>query len=108
MLTEERLRLLNPNAIRLNVARAEIVEEAALDVWYRYPAHADERLHGSQYPFHELPNVFATPHSSAWTAPIIARRARQMAANLDRFARGEPLERVVLTGAWRGSCGSAA
>lgn len=112
MLIEERLRLLNPNAIRLNVARAEIVEKpavfeapsdrwsaaAALDIWYRYPAHADERLHGSRYPFHELPTVFATPHTSAWTAPIIARHARQMAANLDRFARGEPLERVVLTG----------
>jgi phosphoglycerate dehydrogenase-like enzyme len=120
MLTGERLRLMKPNAILVNVARAEIVEEAALfqalrerwfaaaalDVWYRYPAHADERLHGSQYPFHELPNVLATPHSSAWTAPMIARRARQMAANLDRFARGEPIERVVLTGTWRGSCGS--
>lgn len=122
MLTGERLRLLKPHAILVNVARAEIVDEsalfealrerwfaaAALDVWYRYPTHADERLHGSRYPFHALPNVLATPHSSAWTAPMIARRARQMAANLDRFARGELLERVVLTGAWRGSCGSAA
>jgi phosphoglycerate dehydrogenase-like enzyme len=120
MLTGERLRLMKPHAILVNVARAEIIEEcalfqalrehwfaaAALDVWYRYPTHADERLHGSQYPFHELPNVLVTPHSSAWTAPMIARRARQMAANLDRFARGEPLERVVLTGTWRGSCGS--
>jgi len=102
MLIRERLRLLNPNAIRLNVARAEIVEKpavfearsdrwsaaAALDIWYGYPAHADERLHGSQYPFHELPNVFATPHSSVWTARTIARHAPQMAANLDRFARG--------------------
>jgi phosphoglycerate dehydrogenase-like enzyme len=122
MLTGARLRLMKPHAILVNVARAEIIEEAALfqalrerwfaaaalDVWYRYPTHADERLYGSQYPFHELPNVLATPHSSAWTAPMIARRARQMAANLDRFARGEPLERVVLTGTWRGSCGSPA
>lgn len=122
MLHRERLRLLKPHAILVNVARAEIIEEAALfealrerwfaaaalDVWYRYPAHAEERLHGSQYPFHELPNVLATPHSSAWTAAMIARRARQMAANLDRFARGEPIERVVLSGSWRGSCGSAA
>jgi phosphoglycerate dehydrogenase-like enzyme len=122
MLTRERLRLLKPHAILVNVARAEIIEEAALfealrerwfaaaalDVWYRYPTHAGERLHGSRFPFHELPNVLATPHSSAWTAPMIARRARQMAANLDRFARGEPLERVVLTGTWRGPCGSAA
>jgi phosphoglycerate dehydrogenase-like enzyme len=122
MLTAEQLRLLKPHAVLVNVARAEIVEEAALfealrdrwfaaaalDVWYRYPSHAGERLHGSRYPFHELPNVFATPHSSGWTAPMIARRAQQMAANLDRFARGESIERVVLTGAWRSSCNSAA
>ncbi|MEO7144737.1 MAG: NAD(P)-dependent oxidoreductase [Bryobacteraceae bacterium] len=122
MLTGERLRLLQRHAILVNVARAEIVDEAALfealregwfaaaalDVWYRYPSHAGEILHGSRYPFHELPNVLATPHSSAWTGPMIARRARQMAANLDRFARGEPVERVVLTGAWRKSRGSRA
>ena len=122
MLTSERLRLLKPHAVLVNVARAEIIEEAALfealrdrwfaaaalDVWYRYPSQSGERLHGSRYPFHELPNVLATPHSSAWTEPMIARRARQMAANLDRFARGEPLDRVVLTGAWRRPCGSPA
>jgi phosphoglycerate dehydrogenase-like enzyme len=122
LLTAAQLRLLRPHAVLVNVARAEIVDEAALfealrdrwfraaalDVWYLYPSRPDERLHGSRFPFHELPNVLATPHSSAWTAPMIARRARQMAANLDRFARGESLERVVLTGAWRSSCGSAA
>jgi hypothetical protein len=31
---------------------------------------------------------------------MLERRARRIAANLDRLARGEPLERVVLTGAW--------
>jgi len=122
MLSGEQLRLLKPHAVLVNVARAEIIDEAALfealrdcwfaaaalDVWYRYPSHAGEGLHGSRYPFHELPNVFATPHSSGWTAPMIARRARQMAANLDRFARGESIERVVLTGAWRSPCDSAA
>ncbi len=122
MLTRERLRLIQPHAILVNVARAEIIDEAALfealrdqwfaaaalDVWYRYPSHAGERMHGSQYPFHELPNVLATPQSSAWTGPMIARRARQMATNLNRFARHEPLEHVVLTGTWRSSCSSAA
>jgi phosphoglycerate dehydrogenase-like enzyme len=96
MLTAEQLRLLKPHAVLVNVARAEIVEGAAL-----FEALRDRW-------FHELPNVFATPHSSGWTAPMIARHARQMAANLDRFARGESIERVVLTGAWRSSCNSAA
>jgi phosphoglycerate dehydrogenase-like enzyme len=121
LMDRERLRHMRKNAILVNVSRAEIIEEralfealqeqwfaaAALDVWYRYPVWAGERLHGSQYPFHELPNAFITPHSSAWTRPMIERRARKMAVNLDHFARGEPLERVVLTGSWRDPCNSA-
>jgi phosphoglycerate dehydrogenase-like enzyme len=121
LIGREQLRRMKKNATLVNVSRAEIIEEralfealqerwfaaAALDVWYRYPTRADERLHGSQYPFHELPNAFITPHSSAWTRPMIERRARKMAANLDRFARGKPLERVVLTGSWRDPCNSA-
>ena len=121
LINRERLRRMKKSAILVNVSRAEIIEEqalfealrerwfaaAALDAWYRYPTQTDERLHGSQYPFHELPNTFITPHSSAWTRPMIERRARKMAANLDRFARGEPLERVVLTGSWRDPCNSA-
>jgi phosphoglycerate dehydrogenase-like enzyme len=121
LMDRARLGRLKKDAILVNVSRAEIIEEralfealeerwfaaAALDVWYRYPAQAGERLHGSQYPFHELPNVFITPHSSAWTRPMIERRARKMAANLDHFARGEPLERIVLTGSWRDPCNSA-
>ena len=59
-------------------------------------------LHGSALPFHELPNTLATPHMSAWTAELIERRIARMAENLQRFERGEPLERVVLEGAWTG------
>jgi phosphoglycerate dehydrogenase-like enzyme len=102
------------DAVLINIARAEIVDEralfealredtiggAALDVWYDYPQRAGDNGHGSSYPFHQLENVLVTPHFSAWTGPMLERRARLMAANLDHLARGEPLDRVVLTGAW--------
>ena len=39
-----------------------------------------------------------TPHSSAWTRGMIERRWATIAANLDRFARGEPLVNVVHRG----------
>ena len=98
------------------MARGEIVEEhalfealrdgriagAALDAWYRYPERVTDLLHGSALPFHELPNTLATPHMSAWTAELIERRIARMVENLQRFERGEPLERVVLKGAWTG------
>ena len=46
-------------------------------------------------PFHELDNVIMTPHSSAWTEGLFRRRGGEIAANLGRLARGEPLQNVV-------------
>ena len=89
LLDERRLRLMKPTAFLINVARAEIVEEAALyralashsiagaalDVWYRYPASAGPTMPATQ-PFHELANVIMTPHVSGWTEGML-RRARK-------------------------------
>lgn len=107
------LALLPRHAFLINVARAEIVCEdalyaalasrsiagAALDVWYEYPSNG-ERGRGSRLPFQELTNVICTPHYSAWTRPMILRRIDRMAENLQRLARGEALERVVMQGTW--------
>jgi phosphoglycerate dehydrogenase-like enzyme len=93
----------------INVARAAIVDEdalyaalkdgqlggAALDVWWHYPTQAEPDRRPSHRPFHELPNVLITPHSSSSTDASAERRWSVVAGNLDRFARGEPLENVV-------------
>jgi len=116
LLGEAELRRMKPAAVLINVARAEIVDEralfealrdgriggAALDAWYRYPDTAGEILQGSALPFHELPNVVATPHLAGWTGEMVGRRIRRMVENLKRLERGEALERVVFTGAWTG------
>src|SRR5262245_17702025 len=97
------LGLLKPDAIVINVARADLVDEsalyralaekriagAALDVWYRYPTSGEPTTPGRQ-PFHELPNVLMTPHVSGWTEGMLAARAQVIAANIARTARGEP------------------
>jgi phosphoglycerate dehydrogenase-like enzyme len=103
LLGERELGLLKPTAVLINVARAEIVEEAALyqaltqktiaaaalDVWYRYPTGP-----GPAWPAHcafqELPNVLMTPHVSGWTEGMLEARAQCIAANIRRAARGEP------------------
>lgn len=109
LLGERELRMLRPHAVLINPARAAIVDEAALyralrerwfagaalDVWYEYPARPDAGMHGSRYPFHELPNVIVTPHRSAWTLAMVLRRFRRIAENLDRVARGEPPEQIL-------------
>jgi phosphoglycerate dehydrogenase-like enzyme len=95
-------------AVLVNVARAEIVEEAALyralaerviaaaalDVWYRYPTDAVPTLPARQ-PFHELPNVLMTPHVSGWTEGMLTARIRLIADNIRRVVRGEPPENLI-------------
>jgi len=97
------LGLMKPTAVLVNVARAEILDEdalyralaerrlagAALDVWYRYPKEAGPTppAHRS---FHELSNVLMTPHVSGWTEGMLEARAKLIAENIQRTARGEP------------------
>ena len=102
-LGERELRLMKPTAVLVNVARAEIVDEealyralaerriggAALDVWYRYPTGAGPTL-PAHHPFQELPNVLMTPHVSGWTEGMLEARAKLIAENIHRTARGEP------------------
>jgi phosphoglycerate dehydrogenase-like enzyme len=103
---------MKPTAVLVNVARAEIVDEAALyqalrrgtlggailDVWYRYPTGAGPTL-PSRLPFHELGNVLMTPHVSGWTEGMLVARAEVIAENIRRVARGEaPLNLVLPSG----------
>ena len=110
LIDARRLALMKAGAMLINVARAAIVDEdalyaalrngqlggAALDVWWQYPTPAEPNRRPSRRPFHELPNVLITPHSSSATDVAADRRWSVVAANLDRFGRGEPLENVVL------------
>ncbi|AOB31290.1 hypothetical protein AKI39_12210 [Bordetella sp. H567] len=97
------------DAVLINVSRAEIAQEedlyialrdkaiagAVLDVWYRYPKGADDHVEPASRPFLELPNVIATPHTSAWTTDLPWRRYGFIAANIDRLAGGDALANVV-------------
>lgn len=109
LLDRRRLARMKPTGVLVNVSRGPIVDEDALfealrdrtiggaviDAWYRYPSRDDLSARPSRHPFHELDNVYMTPHSSAWTLGMIERRWGTIAGNLDRFSRGEPLENVV-------------
>lgn len=103
------LHAMKPDAVLLNVSRAEIADEDALyaalaerriagaflDVWYRYPVEAADVVPPANRPFHDLPNVYATPHSCAWTDALPHRRYAVIAENVRRLVAGEPLLNLV-------------
>ena len=102
LLGDRELRAMKPTAVLVNVSRAEIIDEdalyealverrigaAALDVWYRYPS-GPGLTPPARRPFHELPNLLMTPHVSGWTEGMLEARAKLIAENIRRTARGE-------------------
>lgn len=108
MIGEEQLGLLGADGVLINVGRGPLVQErelyyaladngiraAAIDVWYRYPT-AGGLSAPSNLPFADLPNILMTPHSSGVTSDTFAGRAEDIAANIGRLDRGEPLQNVV-------------
>ena len=98
--------LMKPGAFIVNVGRGPVINEealyealrtrriagAGLDVWYQYPAPGQDRL-PSRLPFQELDNVIMTPHKP--TTETMAYRWKEIAANIARLQRGEPLVCIV-------------
>jgi phosphoglycerate dehydrogenase-like enzyme len=106
------LELIGPRGYLVNPSRGGIVEEralyealrddviagAALDTWYRYPRPPGWSVPPSAYPFHELDNVLMSPHVSGRSERTTRRRWQFVAEQLERLARGEPLENVIQIG----------
>ncbi|MBH68243.1 MAG: phosphoglycerate dehydrogenase [Rhodospirillaceae bacterium] len=112
MINKSSFKLMRPGAIVANVGRGEVIDEAALyealasrsirgaiiDVWYNYPSDTNQNPWPSRFPMHKLDNVIMSPHNSAWTCAMSDRRWNFVAANLDRFARGQDLQNVCFRG----------
>lgn len=109
MIGAAQLAALGADGILINVGRGPLVDEhalydallhrsiraAAIDVWYRYPTPGMGGCTPAGLPFHELTNILMTPHSSGVTADTFAGRADDIAANIGRLGRGEPLRNLV-------------
>jgi len=88
---------MKPDAMLINVARGDIINEAALynhltshpnftaglDAWWVEPLHSGEFR--TQYPFFSLPNVLGSPHNSASVPGSHDQAIRKAAENINRF-----------------------
>ncbi len=112
MLGKAEFAQMKPQALLINVGRAEIAVEAdlfetlsqgaiagaVLDTWYRYPTSSADKVSPATFPFETLPNVRMTPHSAAWTDGVWQRRCAVFADNIRRLESGQPLRNVVREG----------
>ncbi len=96
------LALLPDGAHVINVARGEIVDQAALAAELRSGRIAGAYLDVFEVeplpagsPLWSLPNVIVTPHAAALSTGNQARQAELFLANLARWARSEPLANLV-------------
>ncbi len=105
MISGRELALLPDGALLVNVARGKLVDtgalvaelstgriRAALDVTDPEPLPAD-------HPLWRQPGVLISPHVGGASSAFAPRAARLIAAQLSRFAAGEPLANVVRAGA---------
>jgi glyoxylate/hydroxypyruvate reductase A len=102
LLDSRRLALLKPSAILVNVARGDVVDEAALAEALR-----STRLRGAaldvfeqeplppESPLWDLPNVFVSPHSASTVAAENARIVELFCHNLRAYLDGAPMLNVL-------------
>ena len=107
LIGKQELGWMKPDAVLINVARGDIVDEGALyehlkahpgfkagmDVWWIEPfTHGEFR---TNHPFFSLPNFLGSPHNSALVPGITEEATKRAAENVKRFLNGEPITGVA-------------
>jgi phosphoglycerate dehydrogenase-like enzyme len=106
MIRKDRLDLMKKDAVLVNVARAEIVDQQAVyqhllqnkdfvyatDVWWTKDG---KEKYPPELPFLGLENFIGSPHVSGPSAVAGGGPARNSIENLVRYAKGEPVRNAV-------------
>ena len=104
LIGKEQLEWMKSDAILINVARGEIIDQkdlyehlenhpdfkAGLESWWVEPLR-----HGSfelEYPFLELPNVLASPHNSSIVPGALEHGISEAMENIKQYLKGESIK----------------
>ena len=100
------LSAMKETAVLINVARGEIINEkdlydalkfkyiggAIVDTWYKYPNTSRlKKFNPSKYDLHKFKNIVMTPHVSAWSKNMVARRAKLIKLNIENLYNNKKL-----------------
>jgi phosphoglycerate dehydrogenase-like enzyme len=99
--------MMKPDAILINVARGDIIDESALyhhlvihpdfkagiDAWWIEPFR--EGAFRTNYPFFTLPNLIGSPHNAGLVPGMNAEGTRLAVENVKRFLEGKAVTGVV-------------
>lgn len=108
LISAHRLSLMKPTAFFVNAASAYVVDEdalvqalkgrriagAAFDVYKNWPVKPED-------PILKLENVVLTPHVGGATDESVLRHSQMMAADIERFLRGERPRNLVNPQVWK-------
>lgn len=107
LIGKQELGMMKEDAIIINVARGEIINQKALyehlkanpefkagiDAWWVEPLrHGRFEL---DYPFFDLPNVLGSPHNSYAAEGALEEGVQTAVENINRFVKGEAVHGVV-------------
>jgi len=107
LINARELAWMKDDAILINVARGDLIDEAALyahltnhpdfragiDAWWTEPFSSG--VFATHYPFLTLPNVVGSPHNSAIVSGMSEESMRRAIENVKRFLKGEAMKGVV-------------
>ncbi|MCL4512207.1 MAG: 2-hydroxyacid dehydrogenase [Bacteroidetes bacterium] len=106
LIGEKELNLMKPDAVLVNVARGELIDEkslynhlkthpqfkAGIEAWWIEPFNYPK--FEVNYPFFELDNILGSPHNSYLIDGIHLKALDLALDNVLRFARGDPLKNI--------------
>jgi phosphoglycerate dehydrogenase-like enzyme len=102
LINRERLALMKPSAILVNIARGGIVDEAALSDALRTGRLAGAGLDvceteplPAESPLWDVPNLVISPHCGGVSRHRMRRLVQFFAENLERYVKGQPLLNLV-------------